>query len=76
MSILRFRWSFEILLGGVDAHRILTDIAADTRFESECDRCEALAGQTPGTFPNYQSLPQECIKFFSASGALACAVER
>ncbi|MDC0067672.1 carboxylesterase family protein [Gammaproteobacteria bacterium] len=54
---------------------ILADIAVDSRFESECDRCEALAGQIPSTFPNYQNLPQDCRQFISASGVLACPVE-
>ena len=52
---------------------LLTDIRNDSRFISECDRCEATAGLIPGISPDYKVLPQACGQFMSGNGALDCS---
>ena len=54
---------------------LLADIASDSRFDSECDRCEAMAGIVPGRLPDYDSLPRACGQFFSPGGVLDCSSE-
>ena len=54
-------------------HALLAAIVSDSRFQSECDRCEAIAGMVPGRLPDYESLPQTCSRFVSHSGVLSCS---
>ena len=54
---------------------LLADIANDSRFQSECDRCEAMAGMVFGRLPDYETLPQACSQFLSPSGVLVCSAE-
>lgn len=54
---------------------LLAEIASDSRFVSECDRCEALAGMVIGRRPDYGSLPPACGRFLSPGGVLDCSTE-
>lgn len=54
---------------------LLADIVGDSRFQSECDRCEALAGMAFDQLPDFETLPQACSQFISYSGVLDCSTE-
>jgi len=56
---------------------LMAELVSDSRFESECDRCDAMAGLGNyfGRPPDYDTLPQPCSQFISPSGVLDCSAE-